>query len=477
MLVWTPAIDPVLLEALAARGIDLVAQIGGDSGLIPAYPTERVFSARPDDLAWIDGATRMPLSAAALQDYASCIFRLSKVPLARAIDTYTAGPIFGDNLEDWAQVHACVLKRILQQHAPDEVWFVDHPHLGLDHLLAHLAHATGMRVLFLMQSRLPCKFQAYRWTPDALEELSVGRYRPAGSPAQPAYIFNQESPRAGLVDIAGKLAFYSLGWLWSGTSRWSLRVHEGLTRKNLRWPLILLDLGDRGSRHLALYRLARLWRHRHAIRGLRRMANPADRASPFVYFALHFEPESAPRFGSGVYTNQVNAIEAICRHLPAGWRVLVKENPLQSYYARDAVFFERLRQLPEVRFVSDHTPSHELVREARLVATLNGTVGYEALLAGRASVHFGLPWYSRLPGTARFHEGIDLAALAATEVPREALDAALAQLHVATPDGVVFPRYLEMLPAGHDREQLCAMTADSLAGLVAALDACADEGP
>lgn len=465
VLVWTPALDPLLLPALREQGIEIVCQLGGDSGLVPAYATETLFAADAPQLRWLPPSQRFALPPAALHEYVECIFRLSVIPGTRAMDTSTPGFVFGDNVSDWAQIHACILEQILVEHRPDEVWLVDHPHLGLDHLLAFLADRRGLPVLFLMQSRVPCKFQVFRWQAGSSREVAAGEFSVTSDGAQPPYVFNQplapESRLRAWRSGLRKLAFYTLGWLWAGLPAWSDRVYNGLIRKDWRAPMLPFDLCGRRTRPLALYRFLRWRRHRRDLRR-RRMADAGQLGAAFVYFPLHYEPESGPRFESGDYCNQVNAIEAICRMLPAGWSLLVKENPLQPYYARSEAFFRRLEHLPQVRFVDDRTPSLDLIRACRVVATLNGTAGYEALLEGRPSVHFGRPWYHGLPGTHRYQPQLDLQQLSETPVDREALDQAMRALQARTPDGMVFPRYLEMLDPGHDRAELCAQTARSL---------------
>lgn len=465
VLVWARHLDPAMLPALRAQGIEIVCQLGGNSGVVPAIDTETLFSATAPQLRWIPPAERFVLPVEVLNEYIDCIFRVTVIPGTRNMDTSALGTVFGDNAVDWAQIHACVLDQILVDYEPDEVWFVDHRHLGLDHLMAFLADRRKVPVLFLMQSRVPCKFQVFRWQAGRTREVDAGEFLPVPGGAQPAFIFNQPPPRPPrmklLATALGKFGFYALGWIHAGWSTWSERVYKGLIRKGLRAPMLAFDLCDRRTRPVAWTRFLRWRRHRAWLRE-RRFASPEILARPFVFFPLQYEPESALLFGSGEYRNQINAIEAIVRLLPDGWSLLVKENPLQTGFARSEAFFLRLRQLPQVHFVADGTSSLEMIRASRLVMTLTGTAGYEALLEGRASVHFGLPWYHGLPGTHRYSEDLDLLALASSPPDRARLDRSMEDLLRRMPDGLIFPRFLEMLDPAHDRAALCAQTAASL---------------
>ena len=98
------------------------------------------------------------------------------------------------------------------------------------------------------------------------------------------------------------------------------------------------------------------------------------------------------------YCDQLLAIEELARALPSGMLIYVKENPKQTAYMREPSFFTRLRAIPSVRYLPIDVSSFELIKHSRTVATITGTVGWEALQMGRSVLCFGDAWYKGLPG-------------------------------------------------------------------------------
>jgi hypothetical protein len=192
-----------------------------------------------------------------------------------------------------------------------------------------------------------------------------------------------------------------------------------------------------------------------------------DAVGDFVYFPLHLEPEMNVHVMGRSFFNQIDAIQALLDTLPEGWTILLKENPKQGYVHRGDAFYQRLRMLPRARFVADEMSSARLIEQSRLVATIVGTAGYEALLAGKPCIHFGDAWYAGLPGAFRFDEGMDVEAIAKVRPDKADLDKSMNDLLSGLPDGLAYPRYAciydpEDLPTAY-RETARVMAAISAA--------------
>jgi len=193
-------------------------------------------------------------------------------------------------------------------------------------------------------------------------------------------------------------------------------------------------------------------------------------SEPFVYFGLHYEPEANTDVYGGSYANQPDALEAILASLPGGWRVLVKENPRQRYLRRSEAFYQRLLRDPRLSFVPDATPAATLLDRCAVAASLAGTLGYESIQRGRASVYFGDPWYAGLPGAVRFVSGLDWQAVSQQRVPPAELDAALNQRLSGAADGVVVPRYDALLTHSQGWRSEAQRTALSLVSISRAVE-------
>jgi hypothetical protein len=125
---------------------------------------------------------------------------------------------------------------------------------------------------------------------------------------------------------------------------------------------------------------------------------------PYVYVALHLQPERTTSSLGGVFADQYLVIDMLARMVPAGWRVYVKEHPSQFYppfcgeRSRHADFYREVSALPNVTLVSLSVSTFDLIDNARAVATVTGTVGWEAVLRGRPALVFGSAWYRHCDG-------------------------------------------------------------------------------
>jgi hypothetical protein len=118
----------------------------------------------------------------------------------------------------------------------------------------------------------------------------------------------------------------------------------------------------------------------------------------FVYFPLHLQPELTTDTWGYEYGDQLLALEALSRKLPAGMKIYVKENPMQTTFMREESFFRRLKSIPNTFYVSSEISSFELIRRCSFLATISGTAGWEACLIGKGVVIFGVTWYTRVDG-------------------------------------------------------------------------------
>ena len=135
-----------------------------------------------------------------------------------------------------------------------------------------------------------------------------------------------------------------------------------------------------------------------------RVSKPVMLNVPFVYVALHFQPERTTSSLGGPFADQYLLVDLVARCVPRGWKVYVKEHPSQFYppfcgeRSRHLDFYTDLQRVPNVELVSLSTSSFQLIDHARAVATVTGTVGWEAVIRGTPALVFGSPWYRHCEG-------------------------------------------------------------------------------
>lgn len=148
----------------------------------------------------------------------------------------------------------------------------------------------------------------------------------------------------------------------------------------------------------------------------------------YVYFPLALQPELTTSVLGVKYSDQLTALELLSGILPAGWSILVKENPKQNEQQRGALFMERLLGIPRVKIVHHRTDTHELSERSELVAVITGTAGWEAIKKGIPCLFFGKPWYRGLHGTFEFEPRMDLSEIAGFQIDHSLLEKSYSEL-------------------------------------------------
>jgi len=116
----------------------------------------------------------------------------------------------------------------------------------------------------------------------------------------------------------------------------------------------------------------------------------------YVFFPLHKEPEVTLQVYSTPYLNQIEVIRNISHSIPVGLTLVVKEHPA-SIGKRPLSYYQKIIDIPNVRLADPNLPSKLLIHHARLVATISGGIGWEAVIRQKPVVIFGHTPYEFLP--------------------------------------------------------------------------------
>lgn len=125
-----------------------------------------------------------------------------------------------------------------------------------------------------------------------------------------------------------------------------------------------------------------------------------DYSENFILVALHMQPEKTSQPMGDEYDNQMIMINILSQSLPSGWKLFVKEHPNQfnvkkipNVHYRDKNFYTFINKLENVSLVPLEVDSKFLIKKSKLVATLTGTIGWEAITQFTPALVFGNTYY------------------------------------------------------------------------------------
>jgi Capsule polysaccharide biosynthesis protein len=177
-------------------------------------------------------------------------------------------------------------------------------------------------------------------------------------------------------------------------------------------------------------------KHRH-LRSYASLSRKPDFSRPYVFVALHYQPETSTSPLGSYYADQLLMLAILARTIPPGWSLYVKEHPaifdpnLWGHAARDDHYYRQICALPNVTLVPLDCSPFDLIDRARAVATVTGTAAWEAVIRGKPAVVFGAPWFIDCEGILPVKSAQEcraaMAAIAGGKVP----DAAKVRLYLS----------------------------------------------
>lgn len=127
--------------------------------------------------------------------------------------------------------------------------------------------------------------------------------------------------------------------------------------------------------------------------------NPKDN---YIVYFNHFQPEATTSVWAPYYENQSNVIENIIKSLPGTLKLYIKEHST-DLGNRGRSFYENLFYYPPVRLIDPLSNSIELIKKCKMVFTISGTVGLEAIMLNKPVGVFCDCYYSFFPGVKRIY--------------------------------------------------------------------------
>lgn len=365
-----------------------------------------------------------PLDESLLEQLAACesivLRMMDRIDYACVLSHADRRKLYYDHLRYWSAV--------LDRYQPEILFNASTPHQVYDFVLQELCRLRGVRlVMFGLGfdlNLLFCKddyrkgsgriasLYAARLSADeagsvelsADIEARLARVSRSYNEAIPTLVANQlkdddrqssivsplrvvkavaQTLRLGMRMVAGALSADPAGWKRTEAAKryWVEWIYRELTG-----PL-------------------RLFKLKHYYRQL---ASPVELSRPYIYLPLAYQPELSSSPEGGLFVEQLLMVDLLSQAAPPDWLVYVKEHPIQFTYSlgtnrsvRSHEFYDELMARPNVRLVPLETVPFALIDNARAVATVTGTSGWEAMVRGKPVLYFGYPWWQGCPGS--FH--------------------------------------------------------------------------
>jgi hypothetical protein len=132
-----------------------------------------------------------------------------------------------------------------------------------------------------------------------------------------------------------------------------------------------------------------------------------DYTVKYVFFALHYQPEMTTNPSGDIFVDQRLCVEVLLKQIPSDYLIYVKEHQAQFYShlegntSRAKYYYDDLLSNSRVRLLPLDSDPLKLVKNAQAVATIMGTVGWEAMAIGIPVIAFGLSWYEKYDGVLK----------------------------------------------------------------------------
>lgn len=355
-----------------------------------------------------------------------------------------------ENQQDFHDYHHILVDTLAQKltaSGATHCLFFNVPHLAYDTALYQVAKSLGLKITIVTQSLFPNRFYSMADPADygnfTVDETAEPYLMEKGSKPDLFYMKGIKQEREAGGRITGKAILQLFTFL-------ALKRPLSAFNPVYLWKTL--------SRMQKVYGQFPKWRdpfarffHEDALDYFDHLASYEDQdvdlSGDFVYFPLQLQPEMTTSALGGRFRDQAYAIERLAEILPEGVRILVKENPKQSAYMRGPLFFHRLKRIPSVTLLPSWADTHALTGNAKFVAAITGTVGWEAIRAGTPALAFGKAWYRKLPGVVEFKDDLTYDQILKQQIDHRKLQVAVGSLIDQSHEGVVDRHYTKIAEA------------------------------
>lgn len=291
---------------------------------------------------------------------------------------------------------------VLQKYKPDVIIFPFLPHRCFDFVIYYLAKFLGIKTMLF---ELPAM---------DISRLMVMEDFQEGSPKLKEFLNNNERDRT-LDDLSQEFQDYYKKQVDGASDVTPLstvirrRKHTGskvIFRKIKNALKSIFDLSFFSKTFYNLKKAFLVMFKNTPRKEYAKFQVNVDFGKKYIYIPLHYQPERTTSPAGGIFTNQILMIEMLSFVLPKDWLIYVKEHPSQWLAGRSVEFspyrpegyYEKIAKIPNVYLAPVNTSSIKMVKNAQVVASVQGTASWEAVLRSKPAIISGHPWYQNCQG-------------------------------------------------------------------------------
>ncbi len=281
-------------------------------------------------------------------------------------------------------------------------FFESTPHMGWDIVLFYIARRAGRETLILSRTLLPDRvllLSDFRCPPPLADAPAAVDEELIAAISAPSAWSEASAKRNRDALAAPRRTGWKAALLRPVTrarlSTQPARFVSAMAAQGLSTPLEIADLRALHARRSAALRAE-----------YDRVAGDVP-DGPFVYFALHFQPERTTQPEALEFEDQLLALDLLSRALPPDWNIVVKEHPrqfetsplpLRLRHARTAQDYAEMKAIARVHFARLDEAGDRLLARCSMAATVTGSTGWEAMRLGKPALVFAPCWYARCGG-------------------------------------------------------------------------------
>lgn len=112
----------------------------------------------------------------------------------------------------------------------------------------------------------------------------------------------------------------------------------------------------------------------------------------YVFFPLHLHYDSCVLIDAIKFYDQLKWVKLISKALPEGYCLYIKEHPVETG-TMPIKWIKNMYNLPKVKILKPSINAHDLIKNAKAVAVISSSVGWETIIYDKPLVVLGDPFF------------------------------------------------------------------------------------